>query len=100
MCYYLRFPSVYLVFKIFRLVYLSYHRLAFAFTTPCSLGCFIFSPFSIFENPGVSVGGVLVKNSTPKILAHCDVIKMWLKTVEVSEARKSEILSYLKNRLS
>ena len=65
-----------------------------------TVGCFIFSPFSIFKNPGVSVGGVLGKNSTPKILAHCDVIKMWLKTVEVSEAQNSKILSYLKNRLS
>ena len=48
-----------------------------------TLGCFIFSPFSNFKNPGVSVGGVSGKNSTPKILDLCDVIKMWFTGAEV-----------------
>ena len=64
------------------------------------VGCFIISPFSNFKNPGVSVGEVLGKNATHKILTHCDVIKMWCKAIEVSEARFSNFLTYLANRLS
>ena len=64
------------------------------------LGCFIFSPFSNFKNPGVSVGGVLGKNSTPKILNLCDVIKMWFTAAEVFWAQFFNFLAYLANRLS
>ena len=64
------------------------------------LGCFIISPFLNFKTPGASVGGVFGKNSTHKILALCDVIKLWCKTIEVFEARFSNFLAYLANRLS
>ena len=62
----------------------------------------MFHHFTIlnFKNPGVSVDGVLSKNSTHKLLALSVVMKMWCKAIYVFEARFSNFLAYLANRLS
>ena len=43
----------------------------------------MFLPCLKFKIPGVSSGGVLGKNLTPKMLAYYHVIKMWHATVQI-----------------
>ena len=50
--------------------------------------------------PGVLSGGVLGKNSTPKILAHYDIIKMWHAMVEIPTLAFLAHFAYLQNHLS